>query len=235
MPFCQLYSSFEEYMADYCDYHEPDPETGKYGYWQNPNATWDWYLVGGRWTGLLNLKGPVSVLAENPGGEAWSGEPGLMTEPNESLRKADTALCKDIDWDAMMSEDWQDSYRIYTRIQECRSIILAEEGIDLEEHREAYEKWMSAFGEDEKPDRSLEEYALRRATVRKYEKVFDAKYERKALTYAFIDLEGHWCGRGKMGWWGISMDEQDSYDAAFWKFVESLPGDQRVFVVDCHI
>ncbi len=32
---------------------ERDPETGLYGYWDNPNAQWDWYHVGGRWYGLI--------------------------------------------------------------------------------------------------------------------------------------------------------------------------------------
>lgn len=31
---------------------EPDFEEG--GYWTNPSAFWDWYQIGGRWTGLLD-------------------------------------------------------------------------------------------------------------------------------------------------------------------------------------
>lgn len=30
-----------------------DPETKKHGYWQNPNAKWDWWVVGGRWRNKL--------------------------------------------------------------------------------------------------------------------------------------------------------------------------------------
>ncbi|WP_430599388.1 hypothetical protein [Enterococcus sp. DIV0179] len=33
-----------------------DEETGKKGYWENPNRKWDWYQIGGRWSGLLKLK-----------------------------------------------------------------------------------------------------------------------------------------------------------------------------------
>ena len=33
-----------------------DPATGKKGWISNPNAKWDWYEVGGRWSGLLKLK-----------------------------------------------------------------------------------------------------------------------------------------------------------------------------------
>lgn len=30
-----------------------DPETGLRGWWFNPDARWDWYVVGGRWAGAL--------------------------------------------------------------------------------------------------------------------------------------------------------------------------------------
>lgn len=32
-----------------------DEETGRTGYWENPNARWDWFVVGGRWGGKLRL------------------------------------------------------------------------------------------------------------------------------------------------------------------------------------
>lgn len=40
----------EFYEDDECDV---DERTGKRGYWQNPNAKWDWWRVGGRFSGLL--------------------------------------------------------------------------------------------------------------------------------------------------------------------------------------
>lgn len=36
--------------------YDVDEETGKKGYWSNPNTKWDWYSVGGRWTGYFKLK-----------------------------------------------------------------------------------------------------------------------------------------------------------------------------------
>lgn len=40
----------EFYEDDECNV---DPDTGIRGYWQNPNAKWDWYQIGGRWRGML--------------------------------------------------------------------------------------------------------------------------------------------------------------------------------------
>lgn len=37
--------------------YEVDPVMGKRGYWQNPNAKWDWYQIGGRWSGYFEHNG----------------------------------------------------------------------------------------------------------------------------------------------------------------------------------
>lgn len=48
IPLRALYPDFDVFMRDYrCE--ERDAETGRYGYWENPNAKWDWWVVGGRW------------------------------------------------------------------------------------------------------------------------------------------------------------------------------------------
>src|SRR5581483_965105 len=56
VPFKQLYSTFEQFMREWAGDEEPDPETGKYGYWENPNKKWDWWQVGGRWSNSLVRK-----------------------------------------------------------------------------------------------------------------------------------------------------------------------------------
>ena len=43
-----------------------------YGYYHNPNAKWDGFEIGGRWTGYFELKEGKSGIV---------GTPGLMTEP----------------------------------------------------------------------------------------------------------------------------------------------------------
>ena len=52
----EVYPSFDDFMVEYGGYTSRDEETGKYGYWENPNAKWDWYSIGGRWSGSLLLK-----------------------------------------------------------------------------------------------------------------------------------------------------------------------------------
>lgn len=51
----ELYKTFDSYMQDFLEI-ERDPETGKYGYWDNPNAKWDWYVIGGRFRGQVRAQ-----------------------------------------------------------------------------------------------------------------------------------------------------------------------------------
>lgn len=55
IPHIQRFSSFEHYMTEWKHYKK-DQETGKWGYWENPNAKWDWWTIGGRWSGSILLK-----------------------------------------------------------------------------------------------------------------------------------------------------------------------------------
>lgn len=49
VPFKDIYPTLEAFMEQWHCYKKDD-ETGKYGYWENPNAKWDW------WSGELLLK-----------------------------------------------------------------------------------------------------------------------------------------------------------------------------------
>lgn len=49
VPYKAFYTTLEEFMHDYHGIRL-DERTGKFGYWQNPDAKWDWYSEnGGRW------------------------------------------------------------------------------------------------------------------------------------------------------------------------------------------
>lgn len=52
VPFKEIYGTFEEFMRDYAGYELEDGAT-RYGYYHNPNAKWDWYEIGGRFSGSI--------------------------------------------------------------------------------------------------------------------------------------------------------------------------------------
>lgn len=162
VPLTELYPTLKAFIEDYHEY-DYNEELKTWGYWHNPNKKWDWYSVGGRWSGLLQLK-PIRIdsIRFYPS-ETGNGVGGVNNKANSDPSKCDWADAGYVDWEGMSGKD------------------------------------------------------------------------KRALTYACIDLEGKWHGSGKMGWWGMDSNHDDSYDEQWWDFVESLPSDQRVYVVDCHI
>lgn len=75
----EKYPVYDDYLK-----HWHGIENPKYqGYWTNPNAKWDWYLLGGRWSGLIKLR---------PGARGKVGTAGVF----ENETGIDQAKKKDI-------------------------------------------------------------------------------------------------------------------------------------------
>lgn len=92
----EMYSTFDQFVSDWHGYHEKRGDV--WGRMTNPNAKWDWWVIGGRWTGSLILRD------EN----VWHGvgKPGLFGSYDPDPLKADYARKGDINWEAM-DEDFQ--------------------------------------------------------------------------------------------------------------------------------
>ena len=104
-----VYPDFEDYMRYYCGYAKGrDPETGRYGYWSNPNGYWDWWVVGGRWTGFYPLRQGVFPRL---------GEPGTLTSPATAGR-GDVVRLGDIDMDAVREQTVANAERFWSEWQE---------------------------------------------------------------------------------------------------------------------
>lgn len=93
IPLKEYYEDFEEFIKEWAGYEEKDPETGKYGYWENPNRKWDWYQLGGRWQGMLQIKEDRD--------SGTRGTKSLLDE-DKVLRGCDSALIEDIDFEKML-------------------------------------------------------------------------------------------------------------------------------------
>lgn len=204
------YRTIEEFATDYYGYEVK--EDGKIVNVTNPNARWNWWEIGGRYTGRLMTKaGAVGVS---------SGTPGLMTEPNTNPNRGDTCLVSDLDTESMRQKniEWATKqYDLYLQLKEVKA-------------------------EGKEPDRELNLELFRNDVYDggDFSTLSRAEYIEKhgilkALGFAFVDLEGRWCERGKMGWWANVSNVNEDYDAGFWEFIKSLPPDQRIYAVDCHI
>lgn len=262
MTFKAYYGDFDTFMRDWCGYTDKHPNTGRFGRWTNPNKKWDWWQVGGRWMGILQLKNFESMA------HAGDGSPGLMTPPNDNPLIADYALAGDVDWQAMEQYDIEMRLKTYDSIHEALSKF---NNMNLDDFKGLYQdfrggpaEWVEEYFNDNEPRKSLRQEVF--PTVLGYIKWiameaetwgelhlfftwdeiklhllsrddFIKSFQARAQTYAFIDTDGNWNQRGEMDWWGMDDKSKgtENYDKAWWDFVHSLPDDLRVYIIDCHI
>lgn len=233
--------------------YDLDEEAGKKGYWSNPNTKWDWYSVGGRWTGYFKLK---------PGATGVVGEPGIMTEPAEA-GYADQALKKDIDFDGMREESSKKAADFFDKLAAIVSKHPAakswaeirgqfEVGDDVfdsltdEVRKERIEKARDfarnnpAQAELNKELSENEIHFFNGDAVEKYrigrEKTIQNARNSAISTYAVV-INGRWYEKGEMGWWGISSNEMsaEEWNEKFAQLLDSVSDDTMLTIVDCHI
>lgn len=191
----------------------------------NPAKKWDWWTVGGRYSGRLWPKG----------------------------RKADDGVdsCRvsDLDRDQMKAvavdrrrnelEDvcdkgkmeWSQLDAAFAEYHPARAEWLA-----MPEPRprgREYYDWLDAKGlrlagklnrgafdvPEVKPGQTVAEWCLAAPWL---------------STFAFL-RDGQWAERGEMGWWGTVHNESDDWPEALQRLLVDVPDDHWLTVVDCHI
>jgi hypothetical protein len=199
----------------------------------NPNKEWDWWVVGGRWNKMFQLKPGCSGLVND--------RDSLI----ESTDRADIALKKEIDFEAMRDADGEkaavkydkavtimgDSVSRFTSWDEIRDVLCKG---DIDKARTIYneQEAIKLLRADDKFkwDTSPSEFACTR------EEYIQLARNSAGVTFAVLK-DGKWHERGSMGWWGCVSDEKDkgAWNREFTALIDSLPADTQLAVVDCHI
>ena len=249
-PFSELYPTFEDFAKQWHGMSKRDADTGKFGYWTNNNAKWDWYQVGGRWAGMLKA---------NSGSR---GEKSLLMkeDPYDSDESADIAQIKSIDWDALNKEAAETARAKFDEVSKFINFYKAANGDD----KLLSDSLAAAFGEEGKwmvwnmQDllfslglRDMEaEKALpndKRQMVIRYDEVPATadefvekfKFHWEFATYAVVEKDGSWHSKGEMGWWGCSSetaDEAKTWGKSFYEtFIKNENPETTIAIVDCHI
>ncbi len=207
----------------------------------NPNRKWDWYQVGGRWSGFLKLKPEFVGQGEN-GDRSWTNRDEAI-----SVLQCDSALKGQIDFEGMRKEDgdaaakrWDEAQQVIkgrtwkTWEQIGEEITTAPEGQNVWDARRAAYHSQEALAELRKvfdnPFTNLDEYLTPREQ-------YIQEYRNGAIsTYALLK-DGQWYEKGEMGWWGMSNDKmsQAEWNQQVAKLLDELPDDTRITIVDCHI
>lgn len=203
----------------------------------NPEARWDWWVVGGRWSGFFRLKPGVSRVV---------GQPGAFGPMREGDLYADCARLVDIDIETMQGDSVREVVKAWHKAREVTAGLpqalawadlkssMGDAGIEAVRaaywQQPAVKALQSAFPTLFEPDTLIESVQQDRETI-----IARAKAATFAV-HAYLK-DGYWHEQGEMGWFGISRDEQpvDQWNTEVAAMVASLDPSVWLTLVDCHI
>lgn len=227
-PVSKLYPTIDDYATRYHGYTKRNDDEGNpmYGYVYNPKAKWDWWVVGGRWSGELRMKEDADVdlteytpLKRNDDiMKDYHDELGieeLATMEKKELMFNQLPL-KDVDFVAMTGTDPEKLSKFWDEYVE---------GKNPEPHIKAAGPFMY------KAEYYKELYGTKEAYI---------KDRSIWKPYAILSDTKGWLEKGEMGWFGMSSETADTikdYDDAAREVLYKNPekSSKVVTIVDCHI
>lgn len=218
----------------------------------NPDKKWDWWVIGGRWSGYFRPKGT-------------EGDPNVpasmqgLTQDGNSIRKGDWPF------EARLADETERYGRYYDDVRAVLDLhpdtktwkqILAEatpEGAErpvvTDEVRAAYNTQPGVIAanavlrfdatEEDKTGfgggrvitgwgDGIDDFMVPR------EKYAAQKAWAVAGAYAMLDEDG-WHQKGDMGWFGVSLNEDDDWHEKGLARLRAYDDDTVLVIVDCHI
>jgi hypothetical protein len=207
-------------------------------------ARWDWWKIGGRWTGYFTCT--PSALGSK---KLIYGSPGLMTEMNSDPYRCDGGPRKLLDFEAQRDRAAADALVEYDQFHAiAREFpdskpwsyffnLTRQEGLDIDAARKLYREQPLIGALRERNLHYGLECPLDTFSASREEHERMARLEA-VPGYALLTLDGVWREPGKMGWFGMSSETKDEM-IAFKKmaneYLENLPGKAVIVAVDVHI
>ncbi len=223
----------------------------------NSDSKWDWYQLGGRWTGFFKLKPVLSIATDNKAFIVHNGFTNgelenLKTMYQENKNKFDCVINKygnkkeeiinfieaDLENDSvevfpehkigMPGIQTDSQKRGYADQAYKRDIDF--KGMKTEAIEKAKKSWMQA------KTKNIAErffiYGIDENTTK------DQYIEQAKTNTSFaVVKDGKWYERGTMGWWGVVSDRKnpDAWDDEYNKLLDNVPDDTLLSLYDCHI
>lgn len=211
----------------------------------NPNAKWDWWVVGGRWLGGL-LPKDRSLSAKGQSGAFgnkadYDGGVDIVQKSNLDIEEMRNQAGKEQGelWDKMHAavHDIDKTFTPWGELVAAIPSDAKERNESIEAARITYHAQpivsvlsksglLSFFGGDQQ----IQDYLAGRDTMVE-------KGRNGALSAYAVVKDGKWHERGKMGWFGMSSNEisPEEWDKQFAKLIDETPGEHWLALVDCHI
>jgi hypothetical protein len=207
----------------------------------NPDSKWDWYSLGGRWSGFFKMKAGIDPI---------TGRPGVFGNvPEEGY--SDQAYKKDIDFEGMKNDAGEKARADHKKVMEIfggvipvleykwKDLIKDEaRTADMDATRAFYHNQPEMIKVKEIINRHRDEldffFDIEEFEPDEEKHVQEAK-DSAIATYAVLK-DGEWIGKGEMGWFGMSSGDmdQDEWNKKVSELIDSLPEDTLLSMYDCH-
>lgn len=212
----------------------------------NPNKKWDWWVVGGRWSGFLTPKAEADARDPSDPDAPAKGRPGLLgSEANPA--GVDVIRKGDVDFEAMRSAARENAATSWDKIHgiigahvegfQTWDTVREAHGGNIDAAREAYhaQPLRVALDEAAKTDRDLVWIEVKDYLSSREDYIQRAS-DRATVLFGVLK-DGQWVERGEMGWFGCVSGEKDrdAWNRDFNAMLDALPDDTWLTVVDCHI
>jgi hypothetical protein len=210
---------------------------------RNPQAKWDWWVIGGRWPGRF-------IYRQEFEGRVIKPEPhwGAPDEPVPPLH-CDGGPVRALDLAALREEKAAEARKIYAKWLAAiagtpgalpwsafADNISPEHGYTVERAREEYRSQPRVKALEETDFRWYDDPV---AEFGAGEKLYVERQRAQAVPgWATLTADGRWLTQGRMGWFGAN-DATEGSRIGYWEvanaYIESLPDDTYLIAVDCHI
>ena len=235
------------------EYHGYEVKDGRIGHWTNPNRQWDWWKVGGRWSGMLvpkdareALRGENGLMGSNFDKEGFDGMAignlDLVSMKSQKIASRRLSVMKPIQDKGIGWNEALAIWQAYVDAQpEDHAAFMAQRGD--KDGLVAYHQWIDALVDDH-PVKIFTRGDLGDcwghwgASIPNTERDPLAWIEEApALSCWAVLKDGVWSEKGSMGWFGMADEKRDpaEWEAEVTKLVTDLPDDHWIVMVDCHI
>lgn len=213
----------ESFPRDNLEFYEDegldvDPTTNRPGFWRNPNSHWDWWSIGGRWSGMFYVKEGTDPETYGLGDKSWTNKDEVLIDGVE----ADFLRRKDLDLKTHERATDEAIMRFWLQYQRYKQFEKDPPTEEKEKREHFGLKWQL--------ERSLDRLGYG-ATEPTIEDLRTKRWYFALSTFAVLDKDG-WHSKS----WSDDVDQNKRWDEAFFDtFIKDEDPETILCVVDCHI
>ena len=239
----EFFGDFKEFLIQWHEYDDEDLKDNKIGYYDNPNSKYDWYQIGGRFSGLFQAKNKDE--AKN-GEKSWTNK-DLETKGFDIIQK------KNIDIEAMIEKAKKETEKYWNVLLKYYPDLTKFPTKSWQDYISEWEKNHKEFNREEvkKNFENQENYDkdIIAALNKELNLLFDnpinfyckgnkEDFHKKMLynqfgTFAILK-DKFWYQKGQLGWFGTCEKEDKNWEETYYEILESINDEDWLTVIDYH-